>query len=500
MSYIIRREGRYTYRRRFSAEVAAIVGRAEFRKALGTADRAEAMKLARKVSVEFDRICDEALHSGAADGHAIVEAQPVPVRDAAAILSQLQAVVAQAQRSAIEAVQPAQRVSATWRDELAWRKDALRAIADGNHPGAQHYNPLEAMAALQALESLSRGEVPALPRDELEPVPKSSLDTQDAGDPLRRTQADFDSVLTDYGARVTARRARLVGQLCRHVLRWPATPSEQVQRILAYCSQKLAAGVKPSSLSTNSTALIAVLRLLDGWGDIKLPKTNATTRAVREGQGGSRTSRQPIPLNTLQRALAEMQKEAKPADTAAVVLLARYGLRPSELLREGLDALGEREDIVQNRELVFRAGLTGRKTEASRRDLPVHVDDVPLFRLVLSDFDLPSTATAAEKEAYCNRRVVRLRGAFNKRLPAGFTLYGIRHSVADLLRHCGATEEEVGGILGHTSSNRMTAIYGGTASLGRPRELLGKLRELLGERRSEGVVQPKSVATVRAGL
>ena len=40
MSYLTRRDGRYSYRRRFPADVADVVGRVEYRKALGTADGA----------------------------------------------------------------------------------------------------------------------------------------------------------------------------------------------------------------------------------------------------------------------------------------------------------------------------------------------------------------------------------------------------------------------------------------------------------------------------
>lgn len=65
MSYITRRDGRYSYRRRFPNDVAELIGRTEYRKALGTADRTEALKLARVMSVEFDRICETALQEQA---------------------------------------------------------------------------------------------------------------------------------------------------------------------------------------------------------------------------------------------------------------------------------------------------------------------------------------------------------------------------------------------------------------------------------------------------
>jgi hypothetical protein len=57
--YLIRRGGRYSFRRRYPIDVAAILGKVEFVKALGTADRREAEKLARFVNVKFDNICEE---------------------------------------------------------------------------------------------------------------------------------------------------------------------------------------------------------------------------------------------------------------------------------------------------------------------------------------------------------------------------------------------------------------------------------------------------------
>jgi hypothetical protein len=59
--YLIRRNGRYSYRRRYPNEVAAVLKRAEFVKALGTADPKEAARLARAVSVQFDNECEKAL-------------------------------------------------------------------------------------------------------------------------------------------------------------------------------------------------------------------------------------------------------------------------------------------------------------------------------------------------------------------------------------------------------------------------------------------------------
>lgn len=74
--YLIRRGARYSFRRRYANDVATVLGKVEFVQALGTADRREAGKLARQVSVNFDNIYEEALL-----GLARSTAQPSDIMD-----------------------------------------------------------------------------------------------------------------------------------------------------------------------------------------------------------------------------------------------------------------------------------------------------------------------------------------------------------------------------------------------------------------------------------
>ncbi|CAE6914347.1 conserved protein of unknown function [Ectopseudomonas oleovorans] len=484
MSYLSRREGRYFYRRRFPVDVAAVVGRAEFRQALGTADRQEALKLARRVSVEFDRICTEALE-GTQEGPpaaagATIRVQAVQPRQVSpeAILDRLRGVVDQATRSAVAALHPGQRVASTWAAELAWRKDALRAIAEGKHPGAESYNPLEAMAALRALEALEKGEVPTLGQGQAEAqeVQEAQSAAQVGAVQIRTTAKQFAKALDGYCDRVSTGRAGIMRKLTSQVLRWPSTQAEQVQRILAFAEAKLAAGNKVSTVHTQAAGLITVLRELPGWEEVKLPRNDPTARAVRKGGQLQADARDAMPTATVRKVLAGLDVRGDAVDAAAARLLVRYGLRPLELLQEGPDALAMREDVMGAKELVFYAGLSGAKNSASRRCLPVHADDAALFRMVLA-----ARGEATEKRA--RARIQRLSGAVTRQLrgePGKLSLYSLRHTCADLLRAAGATPDEVGGVLGHTArGSKATAVYGGKAPLGRPRELLAKVRELI---------------------
>ena len=492
--HLMKRDGRFIYRRRFPVDVALIVGRKEFRKSLGTSDRREALLLARQVSVEFDRAVADALAETAQDT-AVAASQGIVGQSskvaADAILERLRAVIDAGTRSAIEALDRGQRLTPTWAAEMAWRKEALLAIAAGKHPGAADYSPVEAMAVYRNIEALERGELPTLasaavlsPEPVDEPVAQPAPVVVEARPRAGQvTGAEFAKVLTLYCEHASRRRAQQVQTLCREALRWPATPAEQVQNILAYGKRRLGAGVQASSLNTSTNALLAVLRCMAGWEGIKLPRLDATAKTIRSGAGARKEARQPIPLGILRDCIADMQKTAPKVDAAALVLLARYGMRPSELLRESSTALVVREDIMGGKALVFQAGLSGRKTEASRRDLPVHNDDAELFRMVLAE-----RGTPADPEKRTEQRVRRLHDLMGRRLPAGYTLYGVRHTATDLMRHAGATDDEAGAILGHTSRQSITAIYGGKSPLTAQRELLDKVRELL-------ISPPESIAS-----
>ncbi len=485
MSYLTRRDGRYSYRRRFPVDVAAAVGRSEFRKALRTSDRTEALKLSRLVSVEFDRLCEQAL--------AGVPAAPMPDRaqgptdeHARAVMAGLSDVVQRVQLDMIKAMQGG-GVHPTYKQELAWMRTGLQAVIDGRLHGVEPIHPLEARAALAAVEAIEAGQ-PLNMQAMVQPT--APVPAQQPDGLQRVTKAEFAGVLEEYCRRgITAKRQQQVRRLSAEVFGWPSTPAEQIERILAHCQRKLQEGTKPASLSTSTSAMLAVLRCIPGWDSIKLPKTNTTARAVRAGAGADVESRDPVPLSDLRTALGSLQASGKACDYAAALLLARYGLRPSELLREGMTALAMRTDIMGAEELVFQAGLTARKNASSRRDLPVHADDVPLFKLVLSDLSLPANASPAQLEERTIQRVRRLHDQTKRRLPMGLTLYSIRHTCADLLRHCGASESEVGDILGHSQGNQITSAYGGKAVLQRRRELLEGLRAL---------IQPDAVPAVPA--
>lgn len=485
MSYLTRRDGRYSYRRRFPADVAEVVGRVEYRKALGTADRSEALRLSHAVSVEFDRICDAAVAECAAPVPHSAEPETVQAqaKTATEVLNNLNAMVRGFTLNITERMQ-----SSGWQSELEWRRASLEAHARGTLvlPGLD-VHPIEARAMLRALDDTLAGNPPRFDT----PAPGAPAVTAStpvpAGDAV--TEAAFQSVLDEYCEGVSKGRADKVRSLSRKVLTWPSTQDQQIQSLMKFCTEKLAGGGKPSSVHSDAYCLLSVLRRIPGWVGMALPKAGAVAKAVRSGAGMSKDQRLPIPLALMLDIHAKI-KATTPAHYPAVVLLARYALRPSELLQEGLRALGHRSDVMGNTELVFKAALSGGKNAASRRDLPVHADDEPLFHAVLSGLGLPSGASSADLDRRARQRVRSLSRVFSRALgeAPGMSLYSQRHTCADLLRKVGATTDEVGGILGHTpAGSKATSIYGGSQPLDRPRELLAKVRELIPDPKPERI-------------
>lgn len=493
MSYLTRRDGRYQYRRRFPVEVAAVVGRAEFRKALGTADLKQAKQQAHRLSVEFDRICSEAVAGGLPEAPQTAQeqalpagagvAQPQPKEPAEAILAAMQHAAKVIARDALE-LQGQPR----WKQELEWRKQALRAHLQGQMPAQVAIAPAVAAAALRSLEAVEQGDVLALQAALGAGLNVPGNDGRPELQPAGLVHADeFQTALDGYCARVTPGRGKIVRSLCAKVLEWPATQEQQVQRIMLYCEAKLAAGGKETAVHTQAAGLITVLRELPGWESAKLPRNSATARVVRSGSGMQRDARPPMPLSVLRQMLDVFKSDAAPEDFAAIRLLALYGLRPSELLQERSEALAEREDVLGKKALVFKAALSGGKNSSARRDLAVHPGDADLFRQVLRACPIPEGADAVRKAQLLRRRVTSLQGKVQRRLDAlglaererqGLSLYSLRHLCADLLRAVQADHHELQAIMGHASAgSKATSVYGGRQPLERQRQILDKVRE-----------------------
>lgn len=480
-TYLTRKDGRYLYRRRFPKAVADAIGRAEMKRALGTADRAEALMLARSLSVEFDRVCEAALR-GAVLHDESPDASPVPALSVQEVMQEMQAAMLRVQADAVQRMQ-----SPGWQRDLEWQRQALQAHAAGRMPPGIQMNPVVAGGALRALEDAQRGTLYAAGGSVgiVQPTPSVGAPVASgAAGEGRATQAEFELALEQYCVGKSKSRKSQARNVSAAVLRFPCTAAEAEAQILQHLTKKLAEGGKPSTLRTSSTLLFAILKWLPGFENLSLPKRHPTTEALR-GETLDVEARASVPRDLLVQAIRTFQETGDEVSAAAFRLLALYGMRPSELLREGRDSIQLRKDVLGNAETVFVAGLTMRKTRGSKRSLPIHRDDLPLFETVHAALELADDCTLDEREHRGRIRSNELAKRFRRLLPtevrARYSLYGVRHLFADLARAAGATEEETGLLLGHTAKggSKVTGIYGGSGSLDRAKEILAGVRTLV---------------------
>jgi len=473
-TYITRKDSRYLYRRRFPKDVAELLGRTELKRALGTADRAEALRMARALSVEFDRICHEALNP-----RAEAAAEPT-LKSADDILLEMQAAVRMIQRDALERMQ-----SPGWQKEFEWRKIGLSGHVAGKMPPGVQMHPAVAGAALRALEAVERGEIPDS-RPELVPEREDASERSARRRVLvstsegRATQQEASEALERYCSGVSLERGRKARSVLSAALEFPASPIDVQQQLEAYCIRKESEGLKAASIRTAVQVVRAVMQELPGFEDVDLPKRSTVRRALKGAGAMSVLARESVPPTVLTGVLGALDSEGNTEAAAAIRILSRYGLRPTELLRASPEDIRERTDVLGETCTVFVAGEKLRKTTGSRRALPIHPDDLPLFKLVLGGLGLGANCSARELEARGTVRSSDLTKTFQAAAKGKGTLYGLRHLFADVARAIGAEELEVGGLLGHANrGGGVTAIYGGSQPLTRAAEILQKVRETL---------------------
>lgn len=479
--YLIRRNGRYSYRRRYPNEVAAILGKSEFVKALGTADPKEAARLARKVSVRFDDECDAALASLARNASmpsarpAEGCATPSDSDVAKSVIDRLPGII----RTVTESVIAEQeRNRGGWMNSLSWRKESLRAHIACQMPVEIAMHPLIARKALDAIEAAERGEPLVMTADDrpsMKSVPSTEPAVADAH-VLALNQEQLEVALAEYGIGKSHRRKTMARRQAQAMLSLPCSQNEAIAMVTAWCKAALSKGKKPSSVWTEASAVNALLKYVPGWHQFSVPKVGEL-RQLRGAGKARRGARASMPVGVLHQLLRAMPSYVPRGGEywhAVLLLCALYGLRPGELLGAGQDALQEVETIWSTPQLVFRVGLTGAKNESSRRDLPVPTELRPLFELALSRQQRNSETTRTRVDTL-NSLVGKAQGEAEVR----HTMYSVRHLFADIARDCGYSEAQFGPLMGHKSASGITAIYGGTSTLESERTILQAVQHKL---------------------
>ncbi len=435
-NYLFRRNGRYSYRRRYPVDVSKNLGRTEFVQALGTADRNEAIRLSHKVSVQFDEACASALATpveGPATPPQPQNATHIPPDLTGSPESVLTALPALMRKLTLSIVAEQGANSRGWKDDLAWRKRSFAAHVDGLMPAQFQMHPLHAQAALRTIERIEAGEIDL--HEHIERPADSgpnSTTTLAAPDVLHRlSKADFETAFANYAQGKGPRRVLVARRCAERCLTLPCTQQEAIAGITKWSAQALANGTKPSAVWTEGSAVEALLKYVPGWSNFKVPKTGDLLPLKGAGKA-SKDARSPMSVPVLKDVLLNVDNHLPRNGAhwkAALVLCALYGFRPGELLGATLDSLKEIEDVMGATQLAFRVGLHGAKNDSSKRSLPVPAHLETLFRTALR--------LGACSPSSVSTRVERLNTILRNTLAgkhAELSLYSLRHTFADVAR------------------------------------------------------------------
>lgn len=499
-NYLIRRGARYSYRRRYPTDVAAVLGRTEFVQALGTSDPVEAARLSRRVSVEFDDACAEALAKAGGSPLLSPEKQgnePTTTRHsdvASDVIASLPEVIRTVTQLIIS---EQQRNPRGWRDEVAWRKKALKGHINGEMPSEIQMHPLKAIAALKAIEAIETGQPMHAPEQRLNP-PEDTESVEFRGGMQHRNESllskkQLEVAFTEYSQGKSRRRMLVARRCVSKCLTLPCNEAEARASITSWCSTELIRGKKPSAVWTEVSAVVALLKFVPGWDSFRLPKIGEI-RALKGAGKARKDARHPMPVPILKDVIHELPSHLPRSGEhwhAALLLCALYGFRPGELLQSGPQSLIERVDIMGKSRLVFRVGVDGAKNESSKRDVPVPDYLEPVFRLALRQGAcIPETTRTRVQRL--NRIVRQTLGTKHPEL----SLYSVRHTFTDVGRACGYSDEELGPLLGHVSKATITSIYGGKAPLDKQAEILLSVQNKLFPEGLAGYLQPLNVTSV----
>lgn len=472
--FVVRRAGRYSYRRRYPKDIAAVIGKVEFTKALGTSDPKEAARLAHIVTVEFDRVCANAQTTSNQPAPEPSSTAPSPELSNAEVTTNLFDSIPGVMRSITQSVLANQmRNPDGAKTDIEWRRRAAMDHLEGRVPYGYNVPPMHIHAMLKALDLLEAGtpfefQYPSSATN----TPIVAVNTGMPTDETALTETLLDTALQDYSHGKSHRRVELAKRCLKKCIRTPCSQADAKASISDWCLSELRKKTE-SSVSTEVTAIISLLKFVPGWHDFALPKLKGLRPLIGAGKA-RKDARPPVPVPLLQKAIKELPQHLPNKGEhwhAALILCAIYGFRPGELLQSGEESLINRADIMGDTELVFRIGIAGAKNEASKRDVPVPSHLEQLFRIALRK--------GASKSETTRTRVERLNNLFGKGMgerEGKITLYSVRHTFADVARGCGYTESEFGPLMGHQHNLGITGIYGGKQPLDKQREILSKVQ------------------------
>lgn len=467
------------YRRRYAAEVAKALGKLYFMKSLKTTVKREAERLSRRVSVEFDEICQRALLERDA---AIAVADAVECEGDSMLMEQslidaktaVNGIPELIGMAATRVVEEQQRDPRGWQDLIRRWRSLHEAMLIGAVPSAIQRPAVEAQAILNGIELAVQGK----------PVPSEYLaaSKESATSPASITIEGKESwfslcarALRVYKTKVGPARYKLAEANLNRIT-VETTTEQHIQEALRAWSEERLKLVQPRTVKSQLDGMASALRCV-------LPALE--TPYFRELKGVMQprnTDRECIPLDIIRCALSTFNARilsnkvrksyngsASQFDAIAVEVLAVLGLRPRELMQAKTNALVIKTNPWGEQGIYFRV-LEG-KNKASERDIPLSDGS----REVVNVAKLRAMLTWQEQNFRSPEGAVSSFGTRFRKATGIYTPYQMRHTWKDVALRANIDFEIRECLVGHSISGVAT-VYGSGIPLREGLDALEKIR------------------------
>lgn len=479
------------FRRRFPVDVAKVVGKDTHMQSLQTANKRDAERLSRAVSVQFDAICAEArlaseFHRALLPVTSVAEQGQGAsgVGDESSLEDVLDRVPALIRLAATRVVEEQRCNPKGWLAVVKGWKSFYEAMTAGSVPPEAQLTAAEAQAFLKGIELVIQGQ----------PVPPGAVPQSRSTERRTLTQGEDvvstdswptlrDRALREYKNKVSSERCKLAESSFVRLKVAGCAEFEIQDSLREWCYVRLQE-VKPRTVKTQLDSMVAALRCV-------LPKLTAPV--LRELKGVMQPcvdDRQSMPIQEIRDAVQAFKNKrvsakvrddyeggASQFDAIAVEVLAVLGMRPRELIRATSSALVPKTDVFGERGLFLR--LVDGKNKASDREIPLS-DGV---REVVPVEKLRMMLEWHETNPRSPHGAVSALGTRFKAMTGGRTLYQMRHSWKDIAVNAGVDFELRERLMGHKSPG-VSAIYGSGIPLGKGLDALFLMRStIFGEKR-----------------
>ena len=480
------------FRRRYPVEVAKVVGKTMHMQSLQTANRREAEKLCRAVSVQFDAICAEARREHkfqeekrqvelvAAQGAEAKRVDGAAGADSQRSPESVLARVPELMRlAAIRVVEEQQRDPQGWLNTIRRWKDFYSAALTAPMPSPGPQTAIEAQACLNGIElAIQAQPLPPEPATQSSAI-QQPIATQSGSEANTETWSVLcDRALREYLHKVAPQRYQLAKSLLPKIKVRSVGESDIQDGLREWCNARLQV-IQPRSVKGQLDCMVSALRCV-------LPKFTAPV--LRELQGVMQPrvgDRQSMPIQEIRSALKAFKSRPVPVkvrndygggasqfDAIAVEVLAVLGMRPRELIQARPIDLVTKTDVFGEKGLYLR--LVDGKNKASEREIPLSDGT----REVLPVQRLREMLEWQEKNVRSPHGAVSSFGTRFKDMTGGSTLYQMRHSWKDVAVNAGVDSELRERLMGHKVPG-VAAVYGSGIPLARGLDAIEAVRSVI---------------------